>query len=200
MSVECDMRGAASRLPFLTRTNLYTLALCITRIISGINTATGLVQERNVVLSCFVTLHDYDSGIELKYCILVEIFHIFISTTKTCFCNDVYSRPRFFSLACAIVACRTDVIFLLFAGEREGEHKARGERGAPVTRDELGVTRAPRSPRALFQPRPQGVFGVQNGVLEKTLANNRSRVSKNIGDFHSFKLAVVFVIGLFKVT
>ena len=45
------------------------------------------------------------------------------------------------------------------------------------------------------QPRPQGLLGVQNGGLGKTLANNRSRVSKNIGDFDCFKLAVGFVIG-----
>ena len=39
------------------------------------------------------------------------------------------------------------------------------------------------------QPRPQGLLGGQNGGLEKTLANNRSRVSKNIGDFNLFNMA-----------
>ena len=40
-----------------------------------------------------------------------------------------------------------------------------------------------------LQPRHQGFLGVQNGGLEKTEANSRSRVSKNIGDFDCFKLA-----------
>ena len=34
-----------------------------------------------------------------------------------------------------VVACRTGVSVLRFAGEREGEVEARGERGARVTRD-----------------------------------------------------------------
>ena len=45
------------------------------------------------------------------------------------------------------------------------------------------------------QPRPQGLLGVQNSGSEKTLANGRSRVSKNRGDFDYFKLAAGFVIG-----
>ena len=44
-------------------------------------------------------------------------------------------------------------------------------------------------------PCPQGLLGFQNGDSEKTLANSRSRVSKNIGDFDCFKLAVGLVIG-----
>ena len=39
------------------------------------------------------------------------------------------------------------------------------------------------------QPRPQGLLGGQNGGSEKTLANSRSRVSKNIGDFNLFNMA-----------
>ena len=54
---------------------------------------------------------------------------------------------------------------------------------------------------ALRQPRPQGLLGVLNGGLEKTLVNSRSRVSENIGNFDFFfKLAAGFVIGLVKVT
>ena len=45
------------------------------------------------------------------------------------------------------------------------------------------------------QPRLQGLLGVQNGVSEKTLENSESRVSKNIGDFDCFKMAVGFMIG-----
>ena len=45
------------------------------------------------------------------------------------------------------------------------------------------------------QPPPQDPLGGQNGGSEKTLANNRSRVSKNIGDFGCFKMAVGFIIG-----
>ena len=33
------------------------------------------------------------------------------------------------------IACKTGVIVLRFAGEREGEREARGERAARVTRD-----------------------------------------------------------------
>ena len=40
-----------------------------------------------------------------------------------------------------------------------------------------------------MQPRPQGLLSGQNGWLEKTLANSRSRVSKNIGDFNLFNMA-----------
>ena len=38
-------------------------------------------------------------------------------------------------------------------------------------------------PQASVQPRPQSLLGVQNGGAKKTLANSRSRVSKNIGDW-----------------
>ena len=40
-------------------------------------------------------------------------------------------------------------------------------------------------------------LGVQNEGSEKTLANTRSRVSKNIGDFDCFKMSASFVIGEF---
>ena len=46
-----------------------------------------------------------------------------------------------------------------------------------------------------MQPCPQGLFSIQNGGSEKTLANSRSCVSKNIGDFDCFKMAAGFVIG-----
>ena len=46
-----------------------------------------------------------------------------------------------------------------------------------------------------FQLRPQGLLGVQNGGLEETLANRRSHVSKNIGDFDCFKSVAGFVNG-----
>ena len=46
-----------------------------------------------------------------------------------------------------------------------------------------------------LQPRPQGLLSIQNGGPGKTLADSRSRVSKNIGDFDCFKSAVGFVIG-----
>ena len=41
----------------------------------------------------------------------------------------------------------------------------------------------------ISQPRPQGLLGGQNGGSEKTLANSRSRASKNIGDFNLFNMA-----------
>ena len=47
----------------------------------------------------------------------------------------------------------------------------------------------------LVQPPPQGLLGVQNGGSENILANSRSRVSKNIGDFDCFKLPAGFAIG-----
>ena len=34
-----------------------------------------------------------------------------------------------------LIACRTGIIALRFAGEREGDREARGERGLRVTRD-----------------------------------------------------------------
>ena len=43
------------------------------------------------------------------------------------------------------------------------------------------------------QPYHQGLSSIQNGGLEKILANSRSRVSKSIGDFDCFKLAAGFV-------
>ena len=45
------------------------------------------------------------------------------------------------------------------------------------------------------QLHPQGFFGVQNGSLEKTLANSGSGVSKNVGDFDCFKLTTGSMIG-----
>ena len=51
------------------------------------------------------------------------------------------------------------------------------------------------NPYVSEQPHLQGLLGVQNGSSEKTLANRRSRVSKNIGDFDCFKSAMGFVIG-----
>ena len=53
----------------------------------------------------------------------------------------------------------------------------------------------PRLSSQSEQPRPQGLLGVQNSGLEKTLANSRSRVSKNIGDFDCFKMVAGFMIG-----
>ena len=45
---------------------------------------------------------------------------------------------------------------------------------------------------------PQGLLGVQNGGSEKTLANSRTRVSKNFEDFDCFKSAAGFLIGYFR--
>ena len=45
------------------------------------------------------------------------------------------------------------------------------------------------------EPCSQGLLGIQNGGLEKTLANSMSRVSKYLGDFNCFKSAAGFVIG-----
>ena len=39
----------------------------------------------------------------------------------------------------------------------------------------------------LVQPCFQGLLSVQNAGSENTLANSRSRVSKNIGEFDCFK-------------
>ena len=44
------------------------------------------------------------------------------------------------------------------------------------------------------KPRPHGLLSVQNGGLEKTLANRRSCVSKHIGDFDCFKMVAGFEI------
>ena len=46
-----------------------------------------------------------------------------------------------------------------------------------------------------LQPRPQGLLRVQNAGSEKTMANIRSRISRNVGDFDCFKIAAGFVIG-----
>ena len=45
------------------------------------------------------------------------------------------------------------------------------------------------------QTRPQCLLGIQNGASEKTLANGRSHVPKNIRDFDYFEMATGFVIG-----
>ena len=55
-------------------------------------------------------------------------------------------------------------------------------------------------PQPNGQPRPQGLLGVQKGGSKETLADSKSRVSKNSGDFDYFKMSVGFVIGEFKVT
>ena len=44
-------------------------------------------------------------------------------------------------------------------------------------------------------PTSSRLLGVQDGGSEKTLANSRSRVSKNIEDFVCFKMAAGLVIG-----
>ena len=72
---------------------------------------------------------------------------------------------------------------------------SRGQGGPKKNKQTRNLRKFHPNLALVLQPRFQALLGLQNGGSEKTLANIRSRVSKNIGDFDCFKMAAGFMIG-----
>lgn len=84
--------------------------------------------------------------------LLLLFFSSFQGTVKLLFSSHIYCQEVGTDNQKAWMepACRTGVIFWRFAGQREGEHKVRGERGVQVTRGGFGIAPVPEP---LFVPK-----------------------------------------------